>query len=116
MNRIFQVMFPLATLFIVASANAGGWASQNAIIEFINIESNIVRIKFKADDEADPDECGETGYIILSDDTTNGDRQYSALLAAQMAQKPTKLYVNGCFEKWNTSYPKLHAVFLLNES
>lgn len=114
MNRMLRFIFLTAILSVSASSNAGGQATQNGTIEFLKIESNLVTIKIQAEDQADPDDCGTVGSVMLSDDTTNGDRQYSALIAAQMAQKPIKLYVSGCIEKSGISYPKLWAVFLLN--
>lgn len=113
MNRYFVISIFIFLLTNSFGAMAAGWVSRNATIEWINVESDFVRIKFEAADAADPDECGILNEIILFDETIKGERQYSALIAAHMAGKPLRLYVSGCIDRSNKSYPRLWAVYLL---
>ena len=85
-----------------------GWAK----ISTINVESGLVRITYTAEASLDPDACGVKGVAFIQDDTTNGDRQFSILLAAKMAQKDIRLYGNGCISGWGKQWPKVHAVFV----
>ena len=109
-----QVLIFITLLSLAMHISAAGWLTSNssAVINHINIEGGLVRIKYTATDIADPDKCGNEGAAILLDDTKNGDRQYAALLAAHMSGKAIRLYGNGCFTGWDQTWPKIHAVFI----
>jgi hypothetical protein len=93
---------------------AAGWATNNgtAKITSVSIETGFVKVLYSATDSSNPDTCDNDGLFILKDDTKNGDRQYAAILAAQASQRPVRIYVVGCFNVWNQTWPKLHAFFI----
>ncbi len=108
-----KIVLILVTLFPV-SVLASGWATENgsAQITSLQIEGGIVKVNFTATDSNDPDRCGNSGAVILQDDSKNGDRQYSALMAAKISKTPIRIWVSGCIDRWSTSFPKLWSVIL----
>lgn len=93
-------------------ANASGWATENARISALQIEGGIVKVSFDATDSKDPDSCKNLNAVILESETTTGERQFSALLAAQMADRPVKIWVSGCVARWNKDWPKVTSVIV----
>lgn len=100
---------------ITCSANASGWLTSNGSgrITWLNAEGGIVRVTITATDLQNPDSCAvTTGTVIMQDDTKNGDRQYAALLSAFIAERPIKIWINGCYSGWGTTFPKLYSVIV----
>ncbi|TRY33402.1 hypothetical protein [Aliiglaciecola sp. M165] len=91
---------------------ASGWLTNDgsAIITSISSENGVVTVRFNANDIADPDQCEQANAFVLVDDTKNGDRQFSILLAAKSSKTPIKVYVNGCYEGWGQKWPRLWSV------
>lgn len=105
----------MATLFVFNGTALGdGWATSNGTgrITSISPEGGIVRIWFTATDTSNPDGCGNSGVVVLNDETKNGDRQYAALLAAHVAGKPISFFVAGCWSGWGSTWPKMYSVFV----
>ncbi len=107
--------FCLIILFTFHSYSfAAGWATHNgsAKITSVSVESGFVKVLYTSTDGVNPDGCDNDGTFLLKDDTKNGDRQYAAILAAQASQRPIKIYVLGCMNAWNQTWPKLHSIFV----
>jgi len=99
-------------LLLPFCANASGWATENARISALQIEGGIVKVSFDATDSKDPDGCKNLNVVILENETTTGERQFSALLAAQMADRPVKIWVSGCVARWNQDWPKVVTIII----
>jgi hypothetical protein len=110
-----KMRFILGVLLILIMnySFASGWATKDnsGKIASVNVEGGLVKVFYTANDLSDPDGCGNKDTFILKDDTKNGDRQYSAILASHMSQRPIKVYVSGCYTGWNQTWPKIHAIF-----
>jgi hypothetical protein len=106
--------FLVFLLVILSSFSyAGGFLSKNATITNIVTENGITTVRFTASDLKDPMGCEQLGVALLIDDTKNGDRQFSILLSAKMANKPIAIYTTQeCFSGWNRKWPKIWSVGL----
>ncbi len=103
-----------ALIFLSPLSFAGGWvtADGSGKVTSLSSENGIVTIRFTANDNLDPENCGQPGKAVLIDDTKNGDRQFSILLASKMSGKNIKMYVNGCYEGWGKKWSKVWMVMV----
>ncbi len=107
----------LLLLFTVALSNAllaNGWLTSDgsATITRLQAEGGLFVVDFAAQDKSNPDNCAQSNVAIVDDQTVNGDRLVSLLMAAHMAEKNIKLYATGCVSAWGSTYPKIHAVLV----
>ena len=110
----FKWLVSVAALAISSNVFAGGWYTTDGVVEQINVESGLVSIRLSAADIKYHDGCDETNEVVIQDDTKNGDRQVSILLAAHMSGKKVNIYTSGCVFNWGKKYPKVFAVRVKN--
>lgn len=110
LTKVFIVFF----IFFAGQSFAGSWATNNLTgrINFINTESDVVRVNFTATDIGTSEGCGQSNVVVISGSAKNQDRQFSILMAALLADRPVKIFVNGCYSAWGTSFPQIAAIYL----
>ena len=110
-----KIIFLFSLLLTSFCSLSSGWSTSNGTgrITYVNAESNIVRIRLDATDLKNPDNCGKTDVVMLKGDSKNEERQYALIMAAFMANKPVKVYLNGCEPGWGTTFPRLSAIYVL---
>ena len=106
---VFAIVFSVWSM----NANAGGWITDDgtAVIQFVNTENSIVRIHYTSETSKNPDGCQNTTSLILKSDNPMFDQHYSLLLSAFMANKKIKVYGNGCYSAWGSTYPVISAIY-----
>lgn len=76
-------------------------------------QANIVLVIGGTKDFTATEACLSAGKAALNPSTPNADKMYSHLLAAYMANKPVKLWVNGCLEYGSDRYFNIEYVYFL---
>lgn len=107
--------FLLCLLVLSQASIAGGWITKDGTgkITSISSENGVVIVGYTADDgNLDPETCSQPGHAVLVDDTKNGDRQFSILLAAKMSGKPVKMYASECYFGWGRKWSKIWMVLV----
>ncbi|MEM9103897.1 MAG: hypothetical protein AAGB12_16435 [Pseudomonadota bacterium] len=109
-NMCLSVFLIIFVTFDSPSIAYDGWSSGGGTI--------VTRFRIYPDGSAllnlqsaeNPGECSDSSYILLKADSP--ERQFSALLAAYMAQKPVRLALNGCSSNNKAGYPVISEVWL----
>jgi len=111
-RKFFVGLFLL--LIVSPVVIAAGWITNDgtAKIKYINTENSVVRVHFVGNTIENPDECLNASSSILKADNPMFEQHYALILAAFMANKPIKIYANGCYTAWGSNFPVITALYV----
>jgi len=91
-----------------AIANAAGWGAQTTITGYYATETN--NVFFSTANNANPDGCANSQYLVLDTSQTNFRNVYAELMSAVASGSTVALYYNGCIG----GYPNIYAIAIPN--
>lgn len=83
----------------IAGASGGGTAWGKITLLYDNVNWTMVQVSGVTDN---PDGCSQVDYYALNQTDINYATLHGTLLAAQLANKDVKFWVNGCGGQSNT--------------
>ncbi|WP_196161754.1 hypothetical protein [Reinekea sp. G2M2-21] len=107
MKYIGIILVSLFSTFAVAS---GSTASGK--IEHLYLNNTWTMVSVSGISE-NPDSCESTAYYAIIPSDSNYSALHSTLMAAQLAGKTVKFWVNGCSGQGN-KHPKIVSVWMYN--
>ena len=117
MKRILFILTLLISTNTYAALGEGGvtgYYVDKAQVDFLTANGSVIYFTPVGETPKNPGNCLENRKVIILGSHPMRSELMSILLTAQSAGKFVKVWVTDCYEGWNSSFPQVSTIHLVN--
>jgi len=115
-NILISVLLITSTNAFAVLGDGGttGYYVQKAQVDFLTANGSVIYFTPVGETPQNPGNCLENRKAIILGGHPMRSELMSILLTAQSSGKFVKVWVTDCYEGWNSSFPQVSTIHLVN--
>ena len=102
------------TYAVLGDGGTAGYYLVKSKVDYLSVNSSFIYFKPATDTPSNPGNCHGYDKAIIPGEHPMRKELMSIVLAAQTSGKYVKVWVTDCFEHWNSSFPQVSTIHLVN--